>query len=77
MAHVCLRRISQQGGIKLLQTIHDRFVVCGCADGAVRFFDFQVKMRRVCVASLALLLLLFCRAPFATVLANRPMFTTS
>jgi len=29
-------------GINLLDTVLDRYIVCGCQDGAVRFFDFQV-----------------------------------
>jgi WD40 repeat protein len=31
-------------GINLLDTILDKFIVCGCSDGAVRFFDFQFRV---------------------------------
>ena len=33
-----------KSGINLLDTILDKFIVCGCADGAVRFFDFQFRV---------------------------------
>lgn len=29
-------------GINLLDTVSDRYLVCGGTDGAIRFFDFQV-----------------------------------
>ncbi len=33
-----------KSGINLLDTVLDKFLVCGCADGAVRFFDFQFRV---------------------------------
>lgn len=33
-----------KSGINLLDTVLDKFIVCGCADGAVRFFDFQFRV---------------------------------
>jgi len=33
-----------KSGILLLDTVLDRFLVCGCSDGAVRFFDFQFRV---------------------------------
>lgn len=31
-------------GINVLDTVLDRYVVCGCEDGGVRFFDFQFRV---------------------------------
>ena len=39
-----LKRLVNKTGINLLTTILDRYVVCGCEDGAVRFFDFQFRV---------------------------------
>ena len=33
-----------KSGINLIDTVLDKFIVCGCADGAVRFFDFQFRV---------------------------------
>ena len=33
-----------KSGINLLDTVMDRYVVCGCLDGGVRFFDFQFRV---------------------------------
>jgi len=33
-----------KSGITLMSTVLDRYVVCGCLDGAVRFFDFQFRV---------------------------------
>lgn len=37
-------KLVSKTGINLLTTILDRYVVCGCEDGAVRFFDFQFRV---------------------------------
>ena len=31
-------------GINIVSTVLDRYLVCGCQDGAVRFFDFQFRI---------------------------------
>jgi WD40 repeat protein len=37
-------KLINKSGINLLDTVSDRYVVCGCADGGVRFFDFQFRV---------------------------------
>jgi len=38
-------RLTPKGGINLVQTVLDRYLLCGCADGAIRFYDFQASFR--------------------------------
>ncbi len=37
-------KVVQKSGINLICTVLDRYIVCGCSDGAVRFFDFQFRV---------------------------------
>lgn len=37
-------KLTAKTGINLIDTVLDRYIVCGCVDGAVRFFDFQFRV---------------------------------
>lgn len=41
---VKILKLVNRTGINLMDTVLDRYVVCGCMDGAVRFFDFQFRV---------------------------------
>ena len=37
-------KITKQGGISLISTLFDKYIVCGCNDGSIRFYDLQFKV---------------------------------